>query len=253
MWYNRKTHQILIWLGIIVFLWAILYYKIVEFTPVKNIQEISKQEQQEYDLAIDIIQSFSGKFQQENYPTIDNYLSVALITHPEFQEKYGSSVKIFGRIPFYWSDTQIRAYEYILVSGGIVSGSIYEVWVPVNPLQISRNLFFVPHFSVALALAKATGTIHWNKYIHDGICVENSTKIYCLPEEKPSIKGIHELIERIDTGNNQFYGLESKMKEYFWTWWFYSFWERGYVYFDPRTNRVFAPMPWSIMTYDDLR
>lgn len=251
MLYNKKPYQLFLLLGAIISFLIALYYGISELKILKSIEKISKQEQQEYNLAVDIIQSFSWEFQQDSYPVINNYLSTALITYPEFQWKYGSSIKILGRIPFYWKDQKIKAYEYILESNWVISGSIYEVWFSINPVQISRNLFFIPHFSVALALARATGVTSWNKYIHDGICVENTSKIYCLPEEKPSIKTIHEYIA-ISNGD-KYSSLESNLMEYFGTGWFYSYWERGYVYFDPRTHRVFDPMPWSIMTYEMLK
>jgi hypothetical protein len=216
---------------------------------VKNIEETSKQEQQEYDLAVDIVQSFSGEFQQDSYPTIDNYLSVALLTYPEFQDKYGSSIKILGRIPFYGDNKKIKAYEYVLESSWIISWSIYEVLVPTNTSQIDRNLFFVPHFSLGITLAKGIGKVSGNIYQH-GLCVKNMNNIYCLPQENPSMKNMHEYI--LIPNNHKYSSLEWNMKEYFGTGWFYSFWERGYVYFDPRTHRVFNPTPWNIMTYEML-
>lgn len=204
---------------------------------------------QEYNLAIEIINDYSGETLYKDYLEINNYLNLAQINHPEFQKKYWWNSKILGTIPFYWSNNEIKGYEHILVSKDIISWSIYEIVMPSNQFQVSNNKFFIPGFSLAINLAKGIERISWNKYFHKN-CVKNQEKEYCvLPEEKLNIKTPHEIIQE---PSKKFYSLESKMNEYFWTWWFYSYWERGYIYFDSRNHRVFNPMPWSIFTYDDL-
>ena len=43
---------------------------------------------QEYNLAIEIINDYSGETLYKDYLEINNYLNLAQINHPEFQKKY---------------------------------------------------------------------------------------------------------------------------------------------------------------------